>query len=1107
MSATPGDGGLGPDGEPDASGSLEERLARCERRTQALLEASLDAVITIDHLGRILEFNPAAERLFGYRRADVLGRSLAERIIPPALREPHRKGLERFLATGEGPVLGRRIEIAAMRADGSELLIELAISEIPTHGPPLFTAYLRDITERTNAERELRQGRSLLSEAEQIAQLGSWLWDVREGGWTGSDGLALILRKLPDPIALRAEGPASFVHPGDRERVAAWARQALETRLDPPEIEARVLRPDGEVRDLLLRASLVLDPHAQPRQLLGSVQDITERRRSEALLRDREVRLVSIVETAADGILVIDDEGRIESFNPAAERLFGWSAAEVIGRNVKVLMPEPDCSQHDGHIRRYLATGVSRIIGTGRVVQGLRRDGSVFPMELAVSVMRIGAAVKFTGIVRDVTERLRTEERLRRSNALLESIRRAHLAYIADKTPREVFEPVLRTFLELTRSAYGFIGEVEHGAGDAPYLRTHAITNIAWDEETRRFFESHAPEGMVFRNLDTLFGSAITSGEPVIADHPDTDPRRGGLPPGHPPLETFVGLPLLRAGQTLGVIGLANRPGGYDLELVEFLQPLLRTCANLIEGYRADRLRQQSEAMLQASKEAAEAASRAKSEFLANMSHEVRTPAAALLGYADLLQEPNLAADDRRHALRAIRRNGQHLLQIVDDILDLSKIEAGRMELDWVSYSPWQVVLEVVSLLRAAATERSILLQLEPRGRLPRSVLLDPTRTLQVLANFVGNAIKFSATGGCVRLRLSVEPADAAETRLGLRYEVEDEGIGMTPEQARQVFRPFQQADTSTTRKYGGTGLGLSIASRLVEAMGGRIEVRSEPGRGSCFSAWIPLRDAEPEPVWVEAEVLRLEAVAERTPVTVATPGLEGRKILIVDDNPDLRWVLQHDLGRAGLVVTAAEDGRVAVERAFGEAYDAIVMDMQMPELDGYGAARSLRRGGYTGPIIALTAHALRDDRDRCLEAGCSDYLTKPVNLETLRRRIAEHLGLPIADDGAARGDRCEAGEPLPAGLVGAFLESLPDHVRAMRAALEASDPDRLGRLAHQTRGVAAMYGFPALGETAGLIEDACREGQEAELVRELVEEIEAIAASLRASHAASREG
>jgi signal transduction histidine kinase/CheY-like chemotaxis protein len=400
---------------------------------------------------------------------------------------------------------------------------------------------------------------------------------------------------------------------------------------------------------------------------------------------------------------------------------------------------------------------------------------------------------------------------------------------------------------------------------------------------------------------------------------------------------------------------------------------------------------------------ALESASREKTEFLANISHEIRTPMTAILGYVDeILQGGDLSQipPHRLNALDGIRRNARHLLMIVNDFLDLSKIEAGRLEVERLRVSPFHIASETCSLMRIQAAQKDLELELEYPTRIPETIETDPTRLRQILVNIVGNAIKFSDEG---TVRLIVRLIEDELSPI-IQFEVIDPGIGMSPEQLTRVFEPFVQADSSTTRRHGGTGLGLAICKRLADALGGSIEVESELGRGSTFRVNIPtgplagVRFIDD----LSGAMGTLDPFQGDQPAEVAEGSLEGR-ILLVEDSRDNQRLIRRLLERAGLVVHTAEDGSTALNLALaarerGQPFGVILMDMQMPVLDGYDATRALRRSGYELPIIALTAHAMSGDREKCLQAGCDDFVTKPVDRAGLVRLVALYLNkLPEA--------------------------------------------------------------------------------------------------------------
>ena len=405
-----------------------------------------------------------------------------------------------------------------------------------------------------------------------------------------------------------------------------------------------------------------------------------------------------------------------------------------------------------------------------------------------------------------------------------------------------------------------------------------------------------------------------------------------------------------------------------------------------------------AEAKLRAAMEAAEEASRAKSDFLANMSHEIRTPMTAILGYADLMLDPDQSEEVRRMQVETVRHNGEHLLTIINDILDLSKIEAGKMTLESHPFDPAQVCVQVHDLMLPRAQDKDLALRLVFETQIPRTIHSDPTRLRQILINLIGNALKFTSSGG-VTVRISRAIAISGP---GLAFAIEDSGIGMSPEALARLFQPFTQADTSTTRKYGGTGLGLTISRHLSQLLGGDVTVTSEIGKGSTFRVVIACAgDGEAPLQRINEDQVRIDGLVRTNIAPTRERTLEGARVLLAEDGLDNQRLICFHLQKAGATVDVASNGRIAVEKA-SEAwrnempFDVILMDMQMPELDGYDASRELRALGYEGPIVALTAHAMNGDRDKCLAAGCDDYATKPIDrdklLETCRSQLRGEL-------------------------------------------------------------------------------------------------------------------
>ena len=423
------------------------------------------------------------------------------------------------------------------------------------------------------------------------------------------------------------------------------------------------------------------------------------------------------------------------------------------------------------------------------------------------------------------------------------------------------------------------------------------------------------------------------------------------------------------------VLAIHSRP----LDVREGPKGRVWVLSDITERHRTERELKEYAAALEEANEslrnysaAAEAATKTKSEFLANMSHEIRTPMAAILGYADILLNDADKQTRRQQvdALKTIQRNGQYLLELMNDILDLSKIEAGRVELERDQCSPLQVVADVIALMEVRAAAKNLLLRVEYDGTVPETIESDPLRLRQVLINLVGNAIKFTELGSvCLKVRM----LSGRDSSPRLAFEVIDTGIGLTSEQAERLFQPFMQADNSTSRRFGGTGLGLTISKRLAGMLGGDISLSSEHGRGSTFCLTVDPGPLDGVPM-IDARTLRYELNRADAKQDTAQPPLDC-KILLAEDGPDNQRLIAFLLGKAGADVDLVENGQEAYRKAIeaqdsGCPYDVILMDMQMPVMDGYEATRKLRKSGYDRPIVALTAHAMAGDREKCLDAG-----------------------------------------------------------------------------------------------------------------------------------------
>jgi PAS domain S-box-containing protein len=390
---------------------------------------------------------------------------------------------------------------------------------------------------------------------------------------------------------------------------------------------------------------------------------------------------------------------------------------------------------------------------------------------------------------------------------------------------------------------------------------------------------------------------------------------------------------------------------------------------------------------LEASKQAAESANKAKSAFLANMSHEIRTPMTAILGYADWLRKGNTTSqEEQQEYLETIHSSGSHLLELINDILDLSKIEAGKMEMNREWHSPFQLIQEIHRILKVRASDKHIGFDVRYLSSLPKRISTDDVRLRQVIANLVGNAIKFTTEG---KVEIVVE-LKKIKQQYQLHVAINDTGIGMTPEQLAKVFKPFVQADSSVTRKFGGTGLGLTISKNFVTALGGDVAVSSEHGKGSTFSFWVDVGDCSGEELQTFEEYQQSQKRSEQC--SPDQQKLPPCRVLIVEDGDAIRRLVRLLLTRAGVQVEEAENGYLGYQKAITGKYDLMLMDIQMPVWDGNKACSTLRAEGYRKPIIALTANAMLGEIEQSREAGFDEFVAKPVNTEELFNAIREQL-------------------------------------------------------------------------------------------------------------------
>jgi PAS domain S-box-containing protein len=764
--------------------------------------------------------------------------------------------------------------------------------------------------------------------------------------------------------------------------------------------------------------------------LLATVRDITEQRRAEEAIRASERRLRLFADNVSDVIWTVDFTGRYTYVSPSVEQLLGRTCEEFTQLTIDEVMTPSSAALARKTIEDLsVAAKIGQRPKATLELERFRKDGSTVWTESRVSGMydESGELIGVQGVTCDINERRRLELALRENERKLRAIFDQTFEFIGVLS-------LDGTVKEANRVALEFAG-VENSS---------VLGKPLWETPWGNY--SSELQQKIQRWIGEAAQGSFVRAEVITCD----------------------------AQGTPHWIDFSVKPVTNDAGEVIFL---------ITEG-RDITARKQMEDDLRKAKEAAEDATQAKSRFLASMSHEIRTPMTAILGYADLLMDPKVNASTQNNYAAVIRRNGEHLLTLINDILDLSKIEAGKLAIDMRQCSVVSLLADVASVVRPRAEQHGISLTVEYSGEMPETILSDSNRLRQAIINLAGNAVKFTERGS-VRIVGSFL-ANWRDGRPAVQIEVIDTGIGIREEVLPRLFQPFSQGDESVSRKFGGTGLGLAISRQIAQMLGGELTATSTLGQGSTFTLTVATGNLDGIAM-LQRPAETVIDVAQQASLAMPTT-LEDVRVLLAEDGYDNRELIEMVLRKVGAKVESVENGRLAVAKAEAESFDVILMDINMPEMDGLEATRLLRSTGYDRPILALTANAMAGDGQMGREAGCNEHLTKPIDRARLIRTVAMFAGrqtdeqqevtspvldVPALDEESIVSQYIE--DPDIVRVLEGFVVRLESQIDAMHQAFANERFEELRRHAHKMKGAGGSYGYPSLTDAAKVLEDAAK--------------------------------
>lgn len=899
--------------------------------------------------------------------------------------------------------------------------------------------------ELANYAKKIESNEKLLVEAQKIARIGSWEWNISSNVFSCSKELYNILGLTSEELGETSETFLERIHPEDIGYVKEIFKNTLESH-KPFSFYHRIEHPNGSTRYMYCRGDVIIENNI-PTRIIGIEQDITERKREEEL-----EKLALVATKSYNSVVIADKDGNIEWVNEGFTKLFGYVLEDVAGTSAEVL-------------RRGGKTGLSKgsgiyeaLIKKKKPITYENRNYTKWGQEywLLTAITPVlddeGDISKLISIDSNITSQKEAEQHLRDTSSLLTQLIDNLMTGVIYEDEQGKIVHINNSFIELFNlplTPQDIIGK-----NGLEFVKQY---NKFFAEP--QLFVKHLKEILEKRKLVLNEELSLADGRTIERNY----------------------VPIIIDNNYRGNLWL----------------------------YRDFTDRKKVEKQLIREKELAEELMKAKEQFLANMSHEIRTPMNAIIGLTQVLLKTDLNIEQRDY-LNIIKTSGDTLLVVINDILDLSKIEAGRMTFEETSFNLYEIIASIIELFHPKAEEKQIALEYSIAKNVPFFLMGDPVRLNQILMNLVSNAIKFTEEG---KVSLRVRIKEETRSQATVEFVVEDTGIGIPEEKLLLIFESFTQSESAITRKYGGTGLGLSISKRLIELQGGKIEVQSIVNQGSTFSFFLNFKKVKDGHKVIE----------EKEEDDKFADPLKNLKVLLVEDNLINQLLVEKILGDKGCLVEKAENGKIALEKLSADnKYDIVLMDVKMPEMDGYETTKRVRSSkNHTIseiPILAMTAHATIWEAEKCIKIGMDDYIAKPFNVEELQKKIIRLVNkkgaaLLNSEDEIKDNKQFETyknsghshinldylksiskgNDEFMLKIINTFINETPKNIKMLSGYAERKDWEQLQFLAHKMKPSIAFMGIKELEQPIKDIEKYAKQHNSSGTIAQLIFKLDKI--------------